>query len=98
MKTRLLAGLAALALPATARADEPIFGFIYTTDVLPSGQTEVEQWATLREGRANGDFHLVQARSEISHGVTNNLQLSGYLDLARADVKHNGPDGTTIPP
>jgi hypothetical protein len=98
MKIRLLMAAAALALPAAAYADEPLFGFIVTTDLLPKDQKEVEQWVTLREGRANGDFHLVQARTELSYGLTNNLQLSGYLDFAHADVKHNGPDGTTIPP
>jgi hypothetical protein len=30
--------------------------------------------------------------------VTDNLQLSGYLDFAHANVAANGPDGTTIPP
>ena len=98
MKTRLLIAAAALGIPAAAHADEPLFGFVYTTDLLPKGRSEAEQWITLREGRANGDFHLVRTRTELSHGVTNNLQLSGYLDLAYANVKNNGPDGTTIPP
>lgn len=98
MKIRHLIAAAALAIPAAVHADEPLFGFVYTTDLLPKGRSEAEQWITLREGRANGDFHLVQTRTELSHGVTNNLQLSGYLDFAYANVKHNGPDGTTIPP
>jgi hypothetical protein len=97
-RTRAYLAAAAMVLSSAANADEPIFGFIYTTDLLPAGKSEVEQWATLREGRANGDFHLIQTRTELSHGVTNNLQLSGYLDLAYANVKNNGPDGTTIPP
>ena len=87
-----------LAMAAPAQADEPLFGFIYTTDLLPKGQTEAEQWVTAREGRANGDFSFIQTRTELSHGVTDNFQLSGYLDFAHADVAHNGPDGTTIPP
>jgi hypothetical protein len=89
---------AAALFPVPAQADEPLFGFIYTTDILPRNQAEAEQWVTLREGRSNGDFHLVQTRSELSYGLTNNLQLSGYLDFAHADVKDNGPDGTTVPP
>lgn len=98
MKIRHLLAAAALAIPAAAHADEPLFGFVYTTDLLPKGRSEAEQWITLREGRANGDFHLVQTRTELSHGVANNLQLSAYLDLAYAKVKHNGTDGSTIPP
>lgn len=93
----ILAG-ASLAVSAPAYADEPLFGFVVTTDLLPKKQKEVEQWVTLREGRANGDFHLIQSRTELSYGLADNLQLSGYLDLAHADVKDNGPDGTTIPP
>jgi hypothetical protein len=98
MKARFLFGAAVLAMPAIAHADEPLFGFVYTTDLLPKGGREAEQWVTLREGRSNGEFHLIQTRTELSYGVADNFQLSGYLDLAHADVKNNGPDGTTIPP
>ena len=90
---------AAIVLAASpAHADEPLFGYVYTTDVLPAGKTELEQWSTLREGRSQGRFHLWQGRTEVSHGVTNNLQLSGYLNLAYADVNQNAPDHTTSPP
>jgi hypothetical protein len=81
-----------------AWADEPLFGYIYTTDVLPKGKAEIEQWATLREGRSQGDFHVLQARTEVSYGLTDNLQLSGYLHAAYADVFHNAPGGETSPP
>jgi len=91
-------GISALAVCAPAYADEPLFGYVYTTDVLPQGQREVEQWATLREGRANGEFHVWQGRTEFSYGVTNNFQLSAYLNYAHADVFHDAPDGTTLPP
>ena len=94
----LLLAASVIAVPTAAEADEPLFGFIVTTDLLPKDQKEIEQWVTLREGRSNGDFHLIQSRTELSYGLTNNLQLSGYLDLAHADVNNNGPDGTTIPP
>ena len=83
---------------AAAQADEPIFGYVYTTDLLPKGQKEVEQWATLREGRSQGDFHLLQTRTEVSYGLTDKLQLSGYLNLAYADVLHDTPSGDTAPP
>src|ERR1700712_2035523 len=92
-------GLALVGAVSTpALADEPLFGYIYTTDTLPKGQKEIEQWATLREGRSNGDFHLLQTRTEVSYGVTSNLQISGYVNTAYANVKNNGPDGTTLPP
>lgn len=100
MKQSLLsaAALAVCVLSTPAEADEPLFGFVYSTDLLPKGQKEAEQWITLREGRANGTFNLLQTRTELSYGATDNLQLSGYLDLAHANVSGNGPDGSTIPP
>lgn len=93
--TALVAGAACL---APAAADEPLFGYIYTTDLLPAGQMEAEQWATLREDRSEGTFHLLETRSELSYGVTDAFQLSGYLNFAWADVAHNTPSGATAPP
>lgn len=93
-----LAAALSLTGAAAAHADEPIFGYIYTTDLLPKGQKEVEQWATLREGRSQGDFHVLQTRTELSYGVTDRLQVSGYLNLAYADVLHDAPTGDTVPP
>ena len=93
--TLAVAVLSAIAAPALA--DEPLFGFVYTTDLLPKGQREVEQWATLREGALAGDFHVVQARTEFSYGMTDRFQLSGYLNLSWADVYHNIPSGEDGP-
>jgi hypothetical protein len=85
-------------LPAVAHADEPLFGFVYTTDTLPKGKKEVEQWVTVRQGRSQGDFRLLQTRTEFSYGASDSLQLSGYLNFAYADVYHNAPSGETSPP
>jgi len=87
-----------LVAAAPASADEPLFGYIYTTDLLPKGQKEVEQWLTVREGRSKGSFHLLQARTELSYGVADNFQLSGYLNTAWAHANRNAADGTTVPP
>ena len=88
-----------LALHATpAQADEPLFGYVVTTDVVPKGKVEAEQWVTFREGRSQGSYHLLQTRNELSYGLTNDLQISGYVNFARADVKGNAPDGSTSPP
>lgn len=94
-----MAALAAAVLATgAAKADEPLFGYVYTTDVLPKGKAEVEQWATLREGRSEGDFHVLQARTEFSYGLTDNLQASAYLNYDWADVFHNTPERETAPP
>ena len=34
--------------PVKARAGESVFGFLVTTDLLPKGGTEIEQWLTWR--------------------------------------------------
>jgi hypothetical protein len=95
----LLGALAAVSLlVGNARADEPLFGFVYTTDLLPKDQLEAEQWLTLREGRSEGDFHLLQARTEVSYGVADDFQLSGYLNFAWTQVDRNTPSGETVPP
>lgn len=86
----------ALALPACA--DEPLFGFIYATDLLPQNKWEAEQWVTLREGRSQGDFTALQTRTELSYGVTSYFQLSGYVNFAYASAYHNSPSGETVPP
>lgn len=91
-----LTGIAFSAVPA--HADEPLFGYVYTTDLLPQGKKEIEQWATLREGRSQGDFHLLRTRTEVSYGLKSNLQLSGYLNFADTNVLHNTPSGDTAPP
>ncbi len=93
-----MAAAFALGAGAAAHADEPLFGYVYTTDLLPKGQKEIEQWATLREGRSQGEFHVLQTRTEVSYGLTDRLQVSGYLNLAYANVLHNTPSGDTAPP
>lgn len=100
MKYAFLAAAAIVGVAASAsvHADEPLFGYIYTTDLLPKGKSEVEQWVTQREGRSQGTFHLWQSRTEVSYGVADNFQLSGYINLARTVVNGNVPDGSTAPP
>jgi hypothetical protein len=98
-------GLRILVLPAlalagssTAWADEPVFGFIYTTDLLPQGQKEIEEWLTWRHQKAGGYYDQLENRSEFSYGVTDRFQLSGYLNWNWTHAYHNAVDGTTAPP
>lgn len=39
----LMAGSAFIVTASPAKADEPLFGYVYTTDVLPKGKYEIEQ-------------------------------------------------------
>jgi Family of unknown function (DUF6662) len=81
-----------------ALADEPLFGFLYTTDTLPQGQKEVEQWMTWRHGKAHGYYDQLENRTEFSYGVTDAFQLSGYLNYNWTRAYHNAVDGTTTLP
>ena len=94
----LLAAAIGLAGVAAARADEPLFGFVYTTDLLPKGRAEVEQWATLRDQKIGGYFDQVDGREEFEYGATDRLQLSLYANWTWARAYHNGPFGATTPP
>jgi len=93
----LLAAAAALGT-GTVQADEPLLGFLYTTDLLPKNGQEFEQWATWRHRKASGQFDLLEGQTEYSYGVTDSLQLSGYLIYDWTQAYRNGPDGTTTSP
>jgi hypothetical protein len=80
-----------------ARADEPLFGFTYTTDLLPKGKFEVEQWSTTRFTKATGNFWLQENRTEFEYGVNDRFQLSLYTDYSSNYAFHNGPFGVTTP-
>lgn len=84
--------------PPRAKADEPLFGFTYTTDTLPSGKFELTQWSTTRFTKAEGSFWLQENRTEAEYSVTDRLQLSLYADYDSTAAYHNGPFGATTPP
>jgi hypothetical protein len=100
----LLALLALLAVTAPfvpARADEALFGYLYTTDSLPAGHWEYEQIQTLREGKARGSYTSLDLRNELEYGVTDRFSASLYLNSSYIytknvydpeDVSQNLPD------
>ena len=80
-RLRFAAISAALAIGAApAFADETPFAAIYTTDLLPAGGMEVEQWLTVENGRPFESWHNVAGRTEFEYGVTNRLQLALYAN------------------
>jgi len=79
--TKVILALLAVGLSlAQARADENLFGYTYTSDVLPKGKWELEQWVTSRMGKESGRFLGMDLRTEIETGVTDHLQASLYLN------------------
>src|SRR5579885_2810162 len=83
--------------PSIAFADEPLFGFTYTTDLLPKHQIELEQWSTTRLTKATGKFWLQENRTEFSYGLSDRFQISLYSDYSSNSAFHNGPFGATTP-
>ncbi len=82
-----------------AHADEPLFGYVFTTDLLPQGKYEIAQWATWRAGKPVGQFEVLEGRTELEYGVTDRFQAAVYFNYewAHAD-RDNVIDGSTLGP
>jgi len=79
MKGWVWAGLTVVAAVA-ARADDQPFLTVYTTDIATQYEKEVEQtfiWSTQKPHQA---FNGWLSRTEFEYGVTDDFQLSGYLN------------------
>jgi len=83
---------------SSAFAEESIFGFVYTTDLLPQGGKEIEQWLTWRHQKIAGTYDQLEGRTEFEYGLASNLQAAVYLNYAWTQAYHNGPFGATTPP
>jgi hypothetical protein len=81
-----------------ARADEPLFGHVYTTDLLPRGKWELAQWATASVNQSQGTYRGYQFREEIEYGVRDNFQLALYANSSYVTANRNGVEGNTSGP
>lgn len=84
--TWVIAGLCA-AVGFSARADEPLFGYVNTTDLLPRDKVQIEQWATWRDSDGPGRFHRLEGRTEVDYGLTSDLQVTAYLNYSRQSAR-----------
>lgn len=98
MKKFLLAALLLFAALTGARADEDIFAFTYTTDLLPKGKWEFEHWTTGRWEKEAGIYNVIEFREEIEYGVTDNFQLSLYLNHHYVNAKNDFPAENPLRP
>lgn len=90
----VMAALTGYVVPEAQAGDSP-FGYIYTTDLHPKGEWELEQWVTNRRGKSRGDYEAYLYRTEIEYGITDNLQVSQYLNYNSVDAFRDNVDGTT---
>lgn len=100
MRKRLGVALVAGVLTAifgagAARAGESQFAWTYTLDLQPTNTWQLEQWLWLQEGQARGDYHYLQAKTELEYGVTPWYQVGLYLNTSYASARANGVTGLT---
>lgn len=92
-KARLTVAVLATALVALpqpeAHAGEGSFGWIYTLDLQPKGTLEFEQKLQYNRGQAQGKYDLWQARTELEYGLTDDVQIAGYLNSSYVSADRN---------
>ena len=99
MSTRFhaLLCITTLFLTASAFADDSPFAYTYTTDSLPKGGWEYEQWNTVQMGKAAGSYTSFNLDQEIEHGFTDNFQASFYLHSSYLHSNNvPDPDDSTV--
>jgi hypothetical protein len=96
MMTRYLpiALLAGASLSTAAHAEVNPFGYSYTAGTEEPGETELSLWATDRRGKEDGHYDAQDYRLEIERGLTERLQVAGYVNLASHHIR--GPGQETI--
>jgi hypothetical protein len=94
---RTLAILFFSLLTTSAVASESQFSYVYTTDLLPKGSKEIEQWLTWRNHQLGGNFNLLEGRTAVEYGVADNYQVALYAIYDWMQAYHNGPGGATTP-
>ena len=84
---RLIALAVAIIFTAPqVRADENYFGYTYGAETLPKGHSEIYQWTTFRQGKADGSYRAVDLQTEFEYGFTDRLQGSLYLNAIKHDI------------
>src|ERR1700730_11204642 len=80
LKIRFAFAIAFFPCLVTDRAEEARFSWTDTTDLLPQGKWEFEQWMTPRWEKEHGDYSVFDFREELEYGLTDDFQVSLYLN------------------
>ncbi len=93
LSRKISQGLFAFLMASTAftasHAGEGIFGFVYPLDTQPKGKFEFEQRADFTHGQATGMYNFGQYRSELEYGLTDDVQIAGYINAYSISAKNN---------
>lgn len=95
LQFRGLVSLGLFAFALSAQAGESPFGWIYTADLTPKGAREYEHKSFLQNGQSKGEYSYWKHAEEIEFGVTDNLQVSFYLNWSQVNASKNGVNGET---
>ncbi|SDB85306.1 DUF6662 family protein [Acinetobacter boissieri] len=79
----------ACSLSSATHAGEGLFGFLYTLDMQPKGTYEFEQRADVTHGQQTGSYNLGMYRTALEYGLSDNLQVAGYLNAYSIQAKKN---------
>lgn len=76
---------------SNAFADEHLFNLAYTSEVLPKGGMEFQQLIASRWDKGMGSYLANDLETEIEYGITDRLQISGYLLTQNIHIKDAFP-------
>lgn len=78
-----------LSAPTLTFAGEGTFGWVYTLDLQPKGSWEIEQKLDLATGQSDGTYNLLKSRTGLEYGLTDDLQITGYLNAYSVRANKN---------
>lgn len=88
-RTKQIIAAILLSLASAAHAGEGIFGWVYTLDLQPKGKLEFEQRVDVTHKQSSGSYNWTRYRSELEYGLTNDVQIAGYLNGYAIDANRN---------
>lgn len=91
----MLTALACASLYNHANAGEGNFGWIYTLDMQPKGTYEFEQRMQWNHRQEGGRYENFDMRSEIEYGLTDDVQIAGYVNTNYVNANQNDRFGET---
>lgn len=85
------------AISSASYAGEGSFGWIYGLDLQPKGELEFEQRLQLTRKQAAGTYDFWRARTEIQYGLTNDIQIAGYINSYSVNAANNYTNTAACP-
>ena len=81
--------LAGALLAPPVQAGDGSFGWVYTLDLQPKGTFEFEQRLQLNQNQATGTYQAWYSRTELEYGLTNDIQVSAYINSSKITAQGN---------